>query len=145
VERRDEVGAVVHRQVRTGVEHRLDVAVVGRHVLAVDRVDLRAVALHERRGHVVLRVERVGGAQRDLRPARDQRPREVRGLGGDVEADADAQPGERPLAREPLADRAQHRHPRVGPRDARVAGLGEREVGDVVSGLGPRHGGRRGR
>ena len=68
VERRDEVGAVVHRQLRPRVEHRLDVAVVGRHVLAVDRVDGGAVALDERGGDVVLRGERVGGAQRDLAP-----------------------------------------------------------------------------
>ena len=51
-----------------------------------------------------------------------------------MQAGADHDPLERALAREPLADRAQHRHLPVGPFDPRLAGGGERAVGDVRAG-----------
>jgi hypothetical protein len=39
VQQRHEVGAVVHRDLRAPIEHRLDVPVVRLVVLALDRVD----------------------------------------------------------------------------------------------------------
>ena len=68
----------------------------------------------------------------DLRAARGERPHEVRGLGRDVEAGADAEAREGLLALEALADQAQDGHLALGPLDPPDALGGEGEVGDVV-------------
>ena len=105
VEHADDVGAVVHRQLRAVVDGGLDVRVVRVVVLAADGEDGDPVLLHERRGDVVLRRERVRRAEDDVGAPRGQRPREVGGLGRHVQAGGDADAVERPLALEPLADR----------------------------------------
>ena len=133
VEDADDVGAVVHREVRTMVDRRLDVAVVRVVVLALDREHADAVLLDERGRDVVLRRERVGRAEDDVRAARLQRAGEVRRLGRHVQARGDAVPGERLLALEALADRREHRHLPVGPRDPAHAFGGERQILHVVS------------
>ncbi len=106
---------------RVMVDRRGDVRVVGVVVLALDREDGHAVLGDERSGHVVLRRERVRGAEEDVGAAGLQRAREVRGLRRHVQAGGDAVAVERPLALEALADRGQHRHLPVGPLDARHA------------------------
>ena len=68
----------------------------------------------------------------DLRAAGLERAHQVGRLGRDVEARADAQAGERPLALEALADQAQDGHLALGPLDAADALGGEAEVGHVV-------------
>ncbi len=88
-DRRDQIAAVVHRDLRVRGDHRLDVRVVGRVVFALDRVGGDAV-LAERRRDVVLRRQRIARAERDRRTAGLQREHQVRGLGGDVQARADA-------------------------------------------------------
>ena len=88
----------------------------------------------ERGRDVVLGRERVGRREHDLRAARLERPHQVGGLGRDVEARADAQAVERPVALEPLADEAQDGHLALGPFDAADAFGREAEVGDVVGG-----------
>ncbi len=117
VENADHVGAVVHRQLRLVVDRGLDVLVVGVVVLALDREDGDAVLLDERRRGVVLRRERVRGAEHDVGAAGLERAHQVRRLGRDVQAGGDAVPGERLLGGEALADRRQHRHLPVGPHD----------------------------
>ena len=67
----DEVGTVVHRDVRLVLERGGDVPVVAVLVLALDGVDGDAEVLHEAGGDVVLRRERVGGARA---PGRRRRP-----------------------------------------------------------------------
>ena len=128
----DDVGAVVHGDVRPVVDAGVDVRVVRLVVLALDGVDAHAVLLHERRGHVVLRAQRIAGAQHHVGAAGDQRAHEVGGLGGDVQAGADAHALERLLLLEALADGAQDRHVHVGPLDAQHALGGEIDVFDVV-------------
>ena len=91
------------------------------------------VLLDQRRRHVVLRGERVRGAEDDVGAARLQRAGEVRRLGRDVEAGRDAEPGKRLLALEPLADRREHGHLPVGPLDPPHAFGGERQILHVVS------------
>ena len=71
-------------------------------------------------------------ARYDLGAAGLERPHQVRGLGRDVEARADAQPVERPLALEALADEAQDGHLPLRPLDAADALGREAEIGDVV-------------
>ena len=128
----DHVGAVVHRDLRVLVADRVDVPVVGVVVLALDRVDLGAVAVDQRGGDVVLGRERVRRAERDVRAAGGQRADEVGRLGRDVQAEAELDAVERLLALEALADRGEHRHVAVRPLDPRLAGVGQRQVGDVV-------------
>ena len=138
VKNADDVGAVVHRQVRPVVDRRLDVAVVRVVVLALDRERRDSVLLDQRGRHVVLRRERVRRAEDDVGAARLQRTGQVGRLRGDVQARRDAETGEWLLALEPLSDRREHRHLPVRPLDPPHALLGEREVLDVVS-PGARH------
>ena len=133
VEDADHVGAVVHREVRLVVDGRLDVRVVRVVVLALDREDGDVELRDERRGDVVLRRERVRGAQHDVGAAGLERPHEVRGLGRHVETGGDAVARERLLLLEPLADRGEHRHLPVGPLDPPLALLREGEILYVVA------------
>ena len=89
----------------------------------------------KRGGDVVLRRERVGRAQRDLGAARLEREHQVGGLGGDVEARADAHAGQRLGLREAVADLSEHGHERGGPLDARFAGVREGDVFHVAASL----------
>ena len=116
VQEREEVGAVVERDLRPAVDQRGHVGGVGVDALAAAAVDLRL--LRQRGGDVVLRGERVGGGERRVGPARDERADEVGRLRRDVQAGGHAHARERSLRGEPLADRAQDRHLRVGPLDA---------------------------
>jgi hypothetical protein len=113
----DHIGAVVHRQVRLVVDSRLDVRVVRVVVLALDRKARDVVLVDERRGDVVLRRERIGRAQHDVRAARLQRPHQVGGLGRHVQAGGDAVAAQRLLALEALPDLGEHGHLPVCPFD----------------------------
>ena len=115
------------------VDRRLDVAVVRVVVLTLDREHRDPVLGDERRRHVVLRRQRVGGAEHDVRAASLQRAGEVRGLRRDVQAGRDADARERLLPLEALADRGEHRHLPVRPLDPPDAFRGQREVLHVVS------------
>ena len=126
-----EVGAVVEGDVRAPARARRHVGGVGLGVLAAARVDLGAEVLGQRRRRLVLRGERVGGAQRHLGAAGDERAHEVGRLGGDVQARRHRDAVERALVGQALADRAQDGHLGVGPFDARPARGRERGVGDV--------------
>ncbi len=132
VEQGHEVAAVVHRQLRVRVGDRPEVRVVGVAVLAAPGVRRDAVLGDERGRDVVLGRERVAGREHDMRPAGLERAHQVRGLGRDVEAGADAQAVERPVALEALADEAQDGHLALGPLDPSDTLGGEAEVGDVV-------------
>ena len=134
VEQRDEVAAVVHRHLRMGVRDRVEMRVVGVAVLAAAGVRRDPVLGDERRGDVVLGRERVRGGEDDLGATGLERPHQVGGLGRDVQARADAQAVERPVALEALADQAQDGHLALGPFDPADALGGEAEVGDVVGG-----------
>ena len=132
VQHADDVGAVVHGDVGPVVDAGVDVRVVGRVVLALDGVDAHAVVVDQRGGDVVLRAQRVAGAEHHVGAAGDQGAHEAGGLGGDVQAGADAHALERLLLLEALADGAQHGHVHVGPLDAQHALGGESDVFDVV-------------
>ena len=116
----EEVGAVVERDVRRAVDDGDDAGRVGVGVLAAAAVRRAAVG-DERRDDLVLRRQRVGGGERDLRPAGDERPHEAGGLGRHVQAGADAQAVQRALGGQALADRAQDGHLPVRPLDPRAA------------------------
>ncbi len=134
----DHVGAVVHRQLGLVVDGRLDVAVVGVVVLALDREDRDVELLDESGGDVVLGRERVRGAEHDVGAAGLQRPHQVRGLARHVQAGRDPVAGERLLGLEAVADRREHRHVPVGPGDSAHALGRERQVFYVMT-LGGGH------
>ena len=133
VEHADHVGAVVHRDLRLVVDRGLDVLVVRVVVLALDREDGHVELLDERGRDVILRRQRVRRAEHDVRAPGLQRAGEVRGLGRHVQTGRDAVAGERLLALEALADRAEHRHVPVGPLDPPDSFAREREVLHIVS------------
>ena len=66
----DEVGAVVHGDLRLVVERCSDVRVIGGVVLTLDGERGDVVVLHERCGNVVLRRKRIRGAQAPRRRRR---------------------------------------------------------------------------
>ena len=109
IEQRDgKVGAVVERHLRLGLQHgaelRLALPALG---VCPDRLD--DVGLHR---------QRIRRAEGHRRAARLERLDQHRGLGGHVQARADAKVRQRSLGGEPLADRAQDRHPAPGPFDS---------------------------
>src|ERR1700733_6003471 len=63
VEDGDQVGAVIHRDVRPVIDGSEDMTVVGVVVLALDGEDGNVVITNQARGHVILGGKRVGGAQ----------------------------------------------------------------------------------
>ena len=132
VELRDQVGPVVHRHLRPGAEHRVQVAVVRGVVLALVGEDRDLVLADERGGRVVLRRQRVRGAQRDLAPPRLERHHEHRRLGRHVQARPEPHALQWLLLRKALPHLPQHGHRLLGPLDLQLAGLGQREILDVV-------------
>src|SRR5439155_27349844 len=95
MERADHVGTVVHRDLRLVGERRLDVAVVGLIVLALDGEYAGPVIPREVSRDVILCREWIGGAQGHVRPPGLERYGEVRRLGGDMQAGRDLLPLER--------------------------------------------------
>ena len=69
-----------------------------------------------------------------LRAAGIKGAHQVGRLGRDMQARADAQAVERPLALETLADEAQDGHLALGPLDAAHAVGGQAQVGHIVGG-----------
>jgi hypothetical protein len=66
VEHRDQVGAIVHGELRFVVDRGHDVAVVAVVVLALDGENGNVVIADETGGHVILRGQRVRRAQRHV-------------------------------------------------------------------------------
>ncbi len=129
---RHQVGAVVHGDLRLVIERRHDVRVIGVVVLALDGEDRNAVIAHQAGGNIILRGERVRGAQHHVGAAIAQADRQVRGLGGDVQASRDAHALQRLVLDEFLADDLQDLHRLVGPLDAFFAEIGELEILNVA-------------
>ena len=121
----DQVGAVVHGDLRLVVERGHDVAVVGVVVLALDGEDGDVVVADQAGGHVILRGKRVGRAEHDVGAAVAQGDHEIRGFGGYVQAGGDANALERLILDEFLADHLQDLHRLVGPLDAFLAQIGQ--------------------
>jgi hypothetical protein len=86
VERANDVRAIVHRDVGLVGDGGADVLVVRLVVLALDGEDLHTVIAHEVRGHIILRGERIRGAERDLGATGLERRHEVGRLRRHVQA-----------------------------------------------------------
>src|SRR5205085_6347718 len=109
-------------------------------VLALDGEHRDVVVTHERGSDIILRGERVGGAERNVGTAIAQRDAEVGGLSRDVQASTDAHALERLRLDEFLANGLQDLHGLVGPLDALLAEVGELDV-LYVAGYGGNCGG----
>src|SRR5207245_6245398 len=133
VQRRHQVGAVIHGQRRAVVQGGRDVPVIGFAVLAPNGKDAEAVVDHQRRGGRVGRGERVGRAQHQVGAARLEGEYQVGRLGGDVQAGRDPLAPKRLLGGEPVADLAPDRHLMGSPGDGASALGGQLEVADVVA------------
>ena len=92
----DQIGAVIHGDVRLVVDGRDDVVVVGVVVLALDREYRNVVVAHQAGRHVILRGQRVGRAQHHVRAAIAQADGQVGSFrrhmqaGGNADARAEA-------------------------------------------------------
>jgi hypothetical protein len=75
----------------------------------------------ERRRDLILRAERIGGAEPDIGSARLERFHQIGGLGRHVEAGRNAEPCEWLLSLKPFLDKAQYRHGGFGPFDLEFA------------------------
>ena len=124
----DEVGAVVHRDVRLVLQGRGDVPVVARLVLALDGVDGDVEVVDQAGRDVVLGRERVGGDQHEVGAAGLEGPGQVGRLGRHVQAGRHPEAGQRLLDLEPLADRAEHGHVPLRPEDPLVADAGQGQI-----------------
>ncbi len=85
-------------------DRRFNVPIVGGIVLALDGEDRNAVVLHERRRDVVLRAERVGGAEAHVRSAGFQGDGKIGGFRRHMQAGCDPHAFERLLPLESLPD-----------------------------------------
>ena len=115
------------------VERGHDVRVVRIVVLTLDGEDGNVVVTHEAGGHVVLRGERVRGAEGHVGSAIAEADHQICGLGGDVQAGRDADAFEGLVLDEFLADDLQDLHRLVGPLDALFAEIGQFEVLNVAA------------
>ncbi len=87
---------------------------------------------HQRGRDVVLRRERVAGAEHDVGAAVLEGDGQVRRLGGDVEAGRQAQARPAASRGEALADQLEDRHLRAGPLHLEQAAIGQADVLNVV-------------
>ena len=128
----DEVGAVVHGDLRFVVDGRGDVRVVGGVVFAFDGVGGDAVVLDEGGGDFVLRGKRIRAAEDHVRAAVTQSDGEVGGFAGDVQAGGHADAFQGLVLNELLADELQHGHLLIGPFDFAFAFFRESDVFHVA-------------
>src|SRR5206468_2676360 len=85
VQNPNQVGAIIHRDLRLVIDRGKNVAVVRFVVLALDRKNRDAVVAHQAGGNVILGGKRVRCAQSDIGAAVAEADSEVPGFGGDVQ------------------------------------------------------------
>jgi hypothetical protein len=129
----DQVAAVIHRELGVGIQHLMDVAIVGLLIFAFDGIDGDTIVFHERSRHIILRGEWVRGAQGNLRAARLERAHQIGSLGGYMETRRDTDAAQRLLLLKSLADEAQHRHLVLCPFDAQGALLRQTQVLHIIT------------
>ena len=88
--------------------------------------------INQRGSHVILRGERVGSGQHDVRAAGLQGAHQVRGFSGDVQTGRDAHAFERLFLFEALTDQAQDGHFALSPVDTTATAFGLVDVFDIV-------------
>ena len=97
-----------------------------------DRVNGHLIVRDQGGGDIILRAERIAGAEGGFSPARQQHPHQIGGFGGDVHGGSDANALERLLFLEALFDKVEHGHLFGCPVHAESASLRQVDVSDVV-------------
>ncbi len=128
----DQVGAIIHGDVRLVIDGGQDVVVVGVVVLALDGEDGNVVVADQAGGDVILRGERVRGAEHHVGSAIAQADGEVRGFGRHVQAGGNADALQRLVLDEFLADNLQNLHGLVRPLNALLAQIGQFHILDIA-------------
>jgi len=111
-----DVSPIIDNEMGTVIERQMDVAIVRLSVLATPRIDGKSIC-HQCSSDVILRRQRIAGADHRCRPTCPQGIGEIRRLGRDVHASNDTDPFERAFPREPLLKKLQDRHFTSCPRD----------------------------
>src|SRR5579864_856824 len=135
MEHADQVGAVVHGDVRLVIERGEDVVVVGVVVLALDRENRDVVVAHQRSRDVILRGKRIRGAEHDVGATVTQANGQVRRFGSDVQASGNARALQWLVLDEFFADDLQDLHGLIGPLDPLLSKIGKLDAFDVVLNL----------
>jgi hypothetical protein len=97
-------------------------------VLALDGIDRDAVVAHQRGGHIILRRQRVGGAQNYGGAGIPQGDHQVGGLAGYMQARRNAHAGQGLRLDELVADDLQHRHGLESPLRAALPHIRQRNI-----------------
>jgi hypothetical protein len=113
-------------------DRRLDVLIVGLVIFAFDREGRNTVVFDERRRDLILRAERVGGAEPDIGSAGLERFHQVCGFGRHVEAGRDTEPSKGLLSLKSFLDQPQHRHGGFGPFNFEFALVCQLDILHVV-------------
>ena len=129
---RNNVGSVIHGEMRAMSDRGLDVPVVGGVVFALDGKRWDAFMLDQGRGDIILRAEGIRCAEPDVRTAGFQGNGEIGGFRRYVQASGDPHALERLLPFEAVADQPQHRHRCFRPFNLQFALIGQFDVSHVV-------------
>src|SRR5208282_5258500 len=133
VQNGDQVGAVVHGDLRLVIERRHDVGVIYFVIFAFDGVNGDVVIADQAGGHVILRGKRVGSAKHDVGAAVAEGNHQIGRFGGDMQASRHADIPQRLRLDELFANGLQNGHGLEGPFDAALADVGEREIFYITS------------
>ena len=128
----DQVGAVIHRDVRLVIDGSQNMAVIGVIVLALDGEDGDVVIAYQAGGDVILGRKRVGSAQHHVSAAVAQADGQVCRFRGHVQAGGDANALQWLVLDEFLANDLQNLHGLVGPVDPFLAQIGHLDGFDIA-------------
>src|SRR3989344_2004704 len=115
---RNQVGPVIHGELWFGRQNLFQMTEKLLLALPFYRKGRDVVIGNEARGDIVLRRERIGGAEKYIRATRLERPYQIGSFGGDVETGRERFSLEWPLLFKTLAHLSEDRHIALGPLDA---------------------------
>ena len=110
VQHRNQIGAVVHCDMRSVIDGGHNVAVVAFAVFTLDGEHGNVVLAHQTGGHVILRGKRIGGAKHHVGAAIPKCDRQVGSFRRDVQAGGNADSLQRLVLNEFLADDLENFH-----------------------------------
>ena len=132
MEDRDRIGPVIHGDMGADLQGALNMLVIGPSILSPAGKHWNAQVFDQGGGDIVLRAQRVAGAQGHLRPARLERPQEIGRFCRHMETGRNPDPPQGSLLAESRLDMGEHRHELPGPLDPFASLVGEAEICDVV-------------
>ena len=135
VQHRDQVGAIVHRDMRLMIDGCHDVVVVAVTVLTLDGKYRNVVFAHQAGGYVILRGKRIGGAEHHIGSAIAERNCQVGGFRCDMQAGRNAYSLQRLILDEFLADDLENFHRLIGPVNALLPHVSKFEILDIARDL----------